>query len=285
MTGPKAPCYPVHAELFVLPPANGIGAKTQLLHARSFTIAWSNSADEALDVVSEHEYFVLLPAVGASLTHNGRQTIAPPGSVCIVPPGHSAVRPDGAGDCIRIFSKPPAGMMAASLDAASLDAASPNALAMKAPDLRATTPMPRIASPGAPIVHILAEFPNSRGMPRAKLFQTSTISINWVEYTGPRNRTQLSPHAHVDIEQGSVAIEGDFIHHFRTPWDQDADRWQADQHIKASARTIALIPPPVIHTTEGVGSGRHILIDVFSPARQDFIAKGQILNSGDYRQP
>jgi hypothetical protein len=31
--------------------------------------------------------------------------------------------------------------------------------------------------------------------------------------------------------------------------------------------------------------GRHILIDLFAPPREDFIAKGQILNSADYLPP
>ena len=143
--------------------------------------------------------------------------------------------------------------------------------------------MVRTASSELPAVHVLDNLPNSVGMPRAKLFQTSTMSINWVDYSGPRDRKALSPHSHGDIEQASIAIEGTFVHHFRTSWGSDADLWRPDAHLEAPSKTVALIPPPIIHTTEGIGPGRHILIDVFAPPRNDFIAKGQVLNSSDYR--
>jgi hypothetical protein len=153
------------------------------------------------------------------------------------------------------------------------------------PALKPIVRYPRTRKPGEPTVHVLADMPNSVGMPRAKLFQTETMSINWVEYLGPRDRTKLSPHFHTDIEQASLAIEGEFTHHYRTTWTIDANKWRPDEHILAAPGTIALIPPPIIHTSEGVGPSRHILIDVFSPPRADFIAKGQILNSGDYGAP
>lgn len=42
------------------------------------------------------------------------------------------------------------------------------------------------------------------------------------------------------------------------------------------------VPVQLIHTTEGVGDGRHLLIDVFSPPRHDFIGKGWVANAADY---
>lgn len=143
--------------------------------------------------------------------------------------------------------------------------------------------MKRTAASGLPAVHVLDTLANSPGMPRAKLFQTSTMSINWVDYNGPRDRKALSPHCHGDIEQASLSIEGTFVHHFRTSWGADADLWRPDAHIEAGPGTVALIPPPIIHTSEGIGPGRHILIDIFAPPRGDFIAKGQVLNSSDYQ--
>ena len=70
--------------------------------------------------------------------------------------------------------------------------------------------------------------------------------------------------------------------HIRTPWGSDANQWRDDEHIEASADSLLIIPPELLHTTEGVGVGRHILIDVFAPPRDDFIAKGWVHNAGDY---
>ncbi|MGG6894875.1 MULTISPECIES: hypothetical protein [Rhizobium] len=145
-------------------------------------------------------------------------------------------------------------------------------------------PMERLAK-DAKRVHTyqVDEVPFPDGNPRLKFFQSETMSINWVEYDGQRDRTKLSPHAHEDFEQGSLAIAGDFMHHIRTPWASNAEHWRDDQHIKASAESMLIIPPELIHTTEGVGTGQHILIDVFAPPRTDFIAKGWVFNASDYR--
>jgi hypothetical protein len=121
--------------------------------------------------------------------------------------------------------------------------------------------------------------------PRIKMFQSATMSINWVDYQGPRDRTALSPHAHGDIEQASLAAAGDFVHHLRVAWGKNANEWRDDQHLRAGSPSVLVIPPDVIHTTEGVGPGHHLLIDVFAPPRRDFIAKGWVANAGDYVDP
>jgi hypothetical protein len=111
------------------------------------------------------------------------------------------------------------------------------------------------------------------------------MSINWVEYQGARDRTKLSPHSHTDFEQGSLAIAGDYVHHLRTPWGPNADQWCDDQHMEASTDSLLVIPPEIIHTTEGVGDGHSVLVDVFAPPRVDFIAKGWMHNAADYIDP
>jgi hypothetical protein len=123
------------------------------------------------------------------------------------------------------------------------------------------------------------------GRPRLKMLQSATLSINWVEYEGVRDRTQLSPHSHDDFEQGSLAIHGDFVHHLRLPWGPDANQWRDDLHLSAPAGSLSIVPPGLIHTSEGLGEGRHLLIDVFCPPRGDFIAKGWVANSSDYLPP
>lgn len=118
--------------------------------------------------------------------------------------------------------------------------------------------------------------------PRLKMLQTETLSINIVDYQGPRDRSALSPHSHADFEQGSLALEGSFVHHLRTPWGSDADAWRDDEHLVAHSPSLVVIPPHVIHTSEGTGEGRHVLIDVFSPPRQDFIASRWVFNAADF---
>jgi hypothetical protein len=123
----------------------------------------------------------------------------------------------------------------------------------------------------------------SADRPRLKMLQTETLSINVVEYTGVRDRTALSPHSHADFEQGSLAIAGDFVHHLRVPWGPNANQWRDDEHLAASSPSLLVVPVEMVHTTEGSGEGRHLLIDVFSPPRGDFIDKGWVFNSSDYR--
>ena len=117
------------------------------------------------------------------------------------------------------------------------------------------------------------------------MFQSETLSINWAEYDGPRDRAMLSPHSHDDFEQGSLGLQGDFVHHLRWPWGRNSNLWRDDQHVQLGSPSLMVVPPQVIHTTEGVGPGRHLLIDVFSPPRSDFIAKNWIFNASHYAAP
>ncbi|MBV8745706.1 MAG: hypothetical protein JO134_11770, partial [Xanthobacteraceae bacterium] len=121
--------------------------------------------------------------------------------------------------------------------------------------------------------------------PRLKMLQSATMSINWVDYEGPRDRKALSPHAHADFEQASLAVAGDFVHHLRVAWGKNAEDWRDDDHKLAPSPSVLVIPPELIHTTEGVGAGHHLLIDIFAPPRRDFIAKGWVFNAAEYRDP
>lgn len=122
----------------------------------------------------------------------------------------------------------------------------------------------------------------SKDKPRLKMLQTETLSINIVEYEGPRNRAELSPHSHDSFEQGSLAIAGNFVHHLRAPWGSDAGQWRDDEHLQAPSPSLLVVPVELIHTTEGVGAGHHFLVDLFSPPRADFIGKGWVANCADY---
>jgi hypothetical protein len=226
---------------------------------------------------SRAETIFIATDCSVSLEQAGRQTPVEPRSVAIAPPGATSVSFHGKG---RVFAL-----------------TSGNGQAAAGTIVRRTwsLPDPRVAEVGAPFVrtgdarsievHAVDDMPFPPGNPRLKFLQSATMSINWVEYDGPRDRRTLSPHSHKQFEQGSLAIEGSFVHHIRTPWTADAGAWRDDQHIVAGASSVLVIPPELVHTTEGVSQGKHILIDVFAPVRRDFIAKGWVHNAAAYRDP
>lgn len=127
--------------------------------------------------------------------------------------------------------------------------------------------------------------PDPSDNPRIRFLQSATMSVNIVRYEGPRDAASLSPHAHKDIEQGTLAISGRYVHHLRKPWGKNMADWREDEHVEAGAATMLLIPPELVHTTQGVGEGAHLLIDIFAPPRRDFIAKGWMANATDYHDP
>lgn len=221
------------------------------------------------------ESIILLPGDGAVLS--GDRDCALPGrSIVIVPSGKFALEFAGHGEAYVLAT-----------DRTDRPAPSDpiNAAAYATRDERVrpvAARFSRVTAPGEVRLHPIAEVPIPPDNGRLRFVQSETMSINWVEYDGVRDRKGLSPHAHGDAEQASLALEGDFVHHLRTPWGKDADLWREDEHMPAGPGSVVVIPPEIIHTSEGVGGGRHILIDVFAPPREDFIAKGWVHNAAEY---
>ena len=234
---------------------------------------FDRASGEAHSITSNTEVlFIFADGGGTLATANETHCIAPRAFV-IAPPGKTEVHLDGPGHVYALTTGAAEPVWEQAINAAEYSTPDPRVKPVGASGARAVHEVR---------IHPVDQIPFPPGNPRLKFLQTATMSVNWVEYEGPRNRAQLSPHAHADFQQGSLAIAGNFIHHIRTPWGSDANQWRDDEHIEASADSLLIIPPELLHTTEGVGVGRHILIDVFAPPRDDFIAKGWVHNAGDY---
>ena len=246
---------------------------------QNFAVNWTRAGTKSdqTHIDSTFETMVLVLDAPVAIVGEGQHVEAPPRSICLLPPGSWQLQLAAGATCVVLSS------LAAGQNAGAL-----NEDAYADPD-------PRIAPVGAPYrplrdanrIRILSidKVSASADKPRLKMLQSATLSINWVEYDGPRDRQALSPHSHTSFEQGSLALAGDFEHHLRVEWGPDADAWQDDRHVKLGSPSLMVVPVQIIHTSEGVGPGRHLLIDVFSPPRADFIAKGWVANAGDYAAP
>ena len=256
------------------------GMRRWLARGQNFFVEWAEADFDGarLQAASGHETMVLVFGQPACIAWEGTTVQAPARSVCIVPPGGLSVTLDNGGSCAVLASRREDLGNRVALNQA--DFAEPD------PRIKPfTPPFRRQSDTGAIRVWPIDSFEAPASNPRLRMLQSATLSINWVEYEGPRDRRSLSPHSHGDLEQASLAVDGRFVHHLRQPWGKDADQWRDDRHIEVGSPSMMVVPVHLIHTSEGVGPGRHLLIDVFSPARRDFIARGWVHNAADYQEP
>lgn len=254
----------------------GSGEGRDVAAGGNFTVEWLMHAARAYPVRSGDEVLVLFIDAGGAISGTYGAIAVAPMTVAILPAGAHEIAVDA----------PRGGLIIATgrsdmAPGEALNAGEPRDARIAPPG----APYDRIQPLDAPLLLPIEAIPTPPGNPRIRFLQTATMSINIVLYDGPRGNDALSPHAHADIEQGSLAIDGSYVHHLRTPWGADAAAWLEDVHLDAGPETLLLIPPGLIHTTEGVGPGRHFLLDIFAPPRGDFTAKGWMANAGDYRMP
>ena len=226
------------------------------------------------------EYVLLVPDAGTRVTVStgGQRAVVSRPSIVIVPPGDSEITAETPGRLIRLLTTVSApGLAGASANAGRYATPKPNA-------------GPYRAWPGPGGGHAIRVYdldvPDEPGR-FGRIWRCSTFMVNFLAPgEGPRDPHRLSPHAHDDFEQCSLALAGDFVHHLRWPWGADRIRWRDDVHLAAPSPSAVVIPPPVIHTTEATGAGPHQLVDIFCPPRRDFSqVAGWVLNAGDYPMP
>ncbi|MGO4738355.1 hypothetical protein AB4099_17535 [Bosea sp. 2KB_26] len=263
------------------PQEAGPDARTWIARGQNFIVAYSEvRAGASLARIGQpDEYCVILPdaAMGASLSARGESLAAPGASILFVPPGDSEVTAASDGRVIRIFSTAAADLAAACSNASSYAEPHANvALLEPWPEPRGGWKLRRYSLEG--------EGGESRF---GRIFRCTTLMVNMLDpRLGLRDITKLSPHHHDDFEQGSLVIDGAYIHDIRWPWTPDMRIWREDEHELMAAPSLTVIPPPSIHTSRSVLPGLNQMIDIFSPPRMDFSEKpGWVINAADYPMP
>lgn len=220
------------------------------------------------------EWMLLLPdpATDAVVTAGGETVPVRGSSLVVVPPGQSQVEVT-AGRVVRIFTTRSADLPGLAANAASY--AAPH------PYVRAAIPLP--PPPGGYRVRAYPlDAPVAEGS-FGRIWRCTTLMVNYLYASdGPRDTASLSPHSHDDFEQITLALDGDHVHHLRWPWTTDLADWRPDAHEPCPAPSAAVVPARAIHTTQAVGPGLHQLADLFCPPREDFAARGWVLNAADY---
>lgn len=265
-----------------LPPASeSAQQRTWYGRGQNMIVAYSEVQPGAQFARQEQpdEYMLVLPEAGdgAVVEAGGEQVSVPGFALAIVPPGDSRVTLRQAGMLIRVFSS-------RSADLAAL-CANAQAYAEAHPNIPPFEPWP--APPGGyRIRHYSLDVPPQPGR-FGRIFRCTTLMINMLPFEpAPRDTTKLSPHHHDDFEQCSLAIRGAFTHHIRWPWTANQQHWREDEHEHCPAPSMAVIPPPAIHTSAATRTDGNQLVDIFSPPRMDFSKmEGWVLNAAEYPMP
>jgi hypothetical protein len=225
------------------------------------------------------EYMLVLPEPGeGAVIEAGSERVEIPGfTLAIVPPGDSRVTMKQKGLLIRVITTRNLDVAQASSNNAAYDHQHQN-----------IPPFQEWPAPpgGFRIRHYSLDVPATPGR-FGRLFRCTTMMINMLAFEpGPRDTAKLSPHHHDDFEQCSLAIQGAFTHHIRWPWLANQKYWRNDDHEFCPAPSIAVIPPPAIHTSAATETSGNQLVDIFSPPRVDFSKQaGWVLNADEYPMP
>lgn len=246
----------------------------------NFVVVVSRVADgDRLTRDNPDEYMFVVPETPGLSAHlvAGEDTLeVSSDSVNILPPGRTAIEIRGSGLVARIFSTDAADLLSIAGNAATY--AEPN------PDCA-----PLVAWPDPPggfrlRTYHLPDYVTADG--KMRVFRCTKLMVNpLAPRRVPRDVTRLSPHSHADFEQGSLALEGTYVHSLRYPWGPDMTLWREDEHPEMGSPSLLVVPPKVVHTSRNVGPDVGRLVDVFAPPRWDFEERGIVCNAHEYPAP
>ncbi|MBT2597956.1 hypothetical protein [Arthrobacter sp. ISL-72] len=256
-----------------------LGSPTWITRGQNFIVAYSRLAagDQLHRPASQDEYAVVLHQDDAMATirAGGEHITAKGQCLVVVPPGESVIVADQPTNVVRVFDIRTADLAARAANAADYQQVHPRVAPLQI--------WPEPADGDRLRFYRLDTIAPEAGR-FGRIFRTRTLMINYMYPTeGPRDISKLSPHHHDDFEQGSLAVRGEFTHHIRTPWTPDMNQWREDEHTSVGSPSLAIIPPPTVHTTRATGPGSNVLIDIFSPPREDFSDQaGWVINAAEY---
>lgn len=255
---------------------SALGTRTWWVRIQHAVVAYSEAVagDCWEQPGSGGETVVVLPNADCMLEidHEGQVEVVRGASVSVIPPGKSVIRVLRHGVVVRVIPSSVGDRFSRCLN--GHDYAEP------IPNVR-----PYVPVVGPPSLHsyFLDDYPPTADR-FGSIFQSKNLMVNIIDtMNGPRDPTKLSPHSHADFEQCSLQLEGEFVHHARTPWTPDLNAWRADDHLRLRGAGAVIFPPSLVHTSQAVGLGKNRLVDIFAPPRQDFLGKaGWVLNAADF---
>lgn len=244
------------------------GSSTWYVRGHNFVLAYTTMvAGDVLERDGQPDEYVAISPYetgNVEVRANGEHESVSGKAVVMIPPGSSAVA--ALDDCtvVRLFSSRSTDQLDKARNRDAYREPHPNVAAFEA--------WPDPPAGHAIRAYRLAELAVTQDPTRpGQLLRCSTFMINFLApRVGPRDPDRLSPHHHDDFEQCSLAVEGEYVHHLRTPWSKSRSEWREDRHLKCGSPSVAVIPPPMIHTSEAAGAGTNQLIDIFCPPRLDF---------------
>ena len=221
------------------------GSRTWWVRGQNFALAYTIARPgEALERAGQPDEYVLLfpqEPVAAKVSAGSDESAVEGAAMVVVPSGSSRVEVGAETHVVRLFS-------AASPDLLALcrnhgDYVEPHANVAPFAAWPAARNGERIR------VYALAKHPYSESR-FGRLFRCSTFMVNLFDPDhGPRDSAKLSPHTHEDFEQCSLAVDGQWVHHIRSPWTPNIADWREDEHVRVASPSVAIIPPPSVHTS------------------------------------
>jgi hypothetical protein len=276
---------PQFLDFSVLPPdaVSAAGSNQWIVRGQNFVLIYTEpvAGDLVWKSALRSEQVLLLiderSAVSGTTGSGDTHEVTGPALV-VVPPGESAITSTGTGPVVSLLQSDEAEWAAKASNAAAYEAPHPHVAPLE--------PWPEPVDGYRWRTYLMSDVPAD---PKrfGRIFRTRAFMVNFLPPSaGPRDPSRMSPHFHEDFEQASLVVEGTYIHHIQTPWGTDGRQWRPEDHARVGSPSLTIIPPPTIHTSQGIGWRANHLIDIFAGPRRDFSARpGWVLNADEYPSP